>query len=1798
MSLFALLPLLFLCSLNRACTAGEVYHIMTNSNDDLCTASCLTLSQFATNSSYYIHSNTTLIFHPETHYLTANLTLSHLYNFSMNVEGPLTTAQIKCTSASHIVLYSIQHVHISNLQFIGCEGNQVKKVEKFLLQDTIFEGQGYGGSALQLTETTAQIVNVTYVLNHGACITDLRFPVPVCYGGAIFAYYSEVSLTRSRFKQNSAHVGGAIFANNTIIRVNNCTINGNEALTGGSLCILNGSLIIEGSEFSSNHALEVDGGVLLTFNSNVSIKASRFDNNYAASPYGDVFGGVLSCRGTDILIEASNFVNNYAATFGGVLFCHSSTVLIKESNFLNNSATKYGGVLYSGDSRFAIETSVFLRNLAETGGVLYSSSSNITIQVSEFSSNRANRDGGILQSDSSNIAIKECDFKNNSVASRVGVMFSTVNSNDIQIDDSNYTNNSPIGAGIQKTTDHATTEVYYDIIPTVTDTMDNCTASCLMLSQFATDFTNRYLNSNVTLFFLPGSHYLTVNLTISNTDVSLVGSMNSTPKIVCRNNSNIFFLYSQHVNITNLEFIGCGGNQIINIAKFVLQDTTFKGKNESETSLELIETTATIVNCTFLANRKGKMKFVEVGFNLLFGPEPVGGAIIITSSIIDIARSTLEGNQLQAGYGGAIFVEKHSAINLNHVTFVNNFGEYGGVLYSASSSVTINACNFVRNTATYGGALYFFNSNITLEASEFDENFAIRDGGASFFQHSNIRMSNNVFTNNNSTIGAVFYAADHSEIMYQNSLSISNNSAYSYAAIYLTDSKFYGQNSGHATFSNNLGSLVTFDSNITFSGYIMFTNNHPPQNSSVNFEEGGAITLFQSNAFFEGTCNFVDNHASNGGAISSTESKLYISGNATVAQNMATQNGGGVYLSNSEMNLQQKSVFVLFNNTAVHKGGGVHAISSTIITTSAYAATTETNELYYAGSRLYFTQNTAQRGGGLSLEGSAKLYVLKYSLIRVTLTLGFNATIFTANIADYGGAVYVDDYTNPGTCATLLETECFLQVLAIYDIYHIRLISDRYTETQNIQFTQNYARVSGSTLYGGLLDRCAVSPFAEIRHIYRLYLGRRGEGKNYFDDIAVSKYYNLDRFGNILDKFLITTNISISSPPVNTCLCMRNELNCTYQNHVIEVKKGEAFIVSLVAVDQIGQPVNATIQTSLHFTESGLAEGQLAREIPDKCTDLTFNVISPHDSEKLTLYASDGPCKDVALSVGTVAIHFLPCSCPIGFQILGTNSINCTCNCHSDIRLHVKECDSLTGKVIKSSQSRAWISYINDTNITGYLVYSNCPFDYCDSLSSPINLSQPNGADAQCAFNRSSLLCGSCQSGFSLSLGSSHCLSCPSYWPALLIAITIVAVLAGIALVALLLILNMTVAVGTLNGLIFYANVVHSNKSILLPFQTTNFNTVFISWLNLETGIDTCYFLGMNTYIKTWLQLAFPAYVILLVVLVIIISSYSNRFSNLIGKKDPVATLATLLLLSYAKVLEVCFKSLSIGILTYPDGLSEMLWLPDATVKYLTGKHIPLFIAAVLILLVGLVYSALLFSWQWLLYLPGWRIFQWSRNSKIQTFIETYHKPYTPKHRYWTGLLLIVRIILYLVAAVNVSNDPTVALTAISFMVCFIFALRLFIGSRMYRKWPVDVLETFFYLNILSFAIFTWYSLNNLASNQEAAAYTSVILTFITLLLIILYHVYTYTIVFSKIKYTRLDKMLNRLFADKPKPKRPPPDDDIHQFNELLDMIDRPVNTNDYNVPLKQKVTKPTQSVVEVYNPQLAPLDTKEVNNA
>lgn len=129
------------------------------------------------------------------------------------------------------------------------------------------------------------------------------------------------------------------------------------------------------------------------------------------------------------------------------------------------------------------------------------------------------------------------------------------------------------------------------------------------------------------------------------------------------------------------------------------------------------------------------------------------------------------------------------------------------------------------------------------------------------------------------------------------------------------------------------------------------------------------------------------------------------------------------------------------------------------------------------------------------------------------------------------------------------------------------------------------------------------------------------------------------------------------------------------------------------------------------------------------------------------------------------------------------------------------------------------------------------------------------------------------------------------------------------------------------------------------------------------------------------------------------IGHYSQKFVQLIGKSDPVATFSTLILICYAKLILIIIIVFSSAEPNYPtDGEPRKVWFPDASVKYFEGKHVPLIIVAVMITIVGVLYTLLLLFWQLFLRAPAWRIFRWTRNTKLNGFIGTYHTPFHVSH--------------------------------------------------------------------------------------------------------------------------------------------------------------------------------------------------------
>ena len=1146
-----------------------------------------------------------------------------------------------------------------------------------------------------------------------------------------------------------------------------------------------------------------------------------------------------------------------------------------------------------------------------------------------------------------------------------------------------------------------------------------------------------------------------------------------------------------------------------------------------------------VINCRFMHNRASTIRGVLVAYNssLYLARSTcsnntanlaiIGGVMVMTGSKVDIDNNAFINNAAQEGVvivayndivtinsstfannsanisGGVMTTFGNSSFNINNSSFTNNSaGLYGSVILcrdSVGGSFKISDSFFTNNSASYHGVITTFgNSLFDINNSTFTNNRA-RDGGVmwtSMASNSSFNISNSAFINNIAAYGGVGWITA-SSLVVSNSVFLNNKATKFGAVIRCSDGTLNIDNSNfssnvvfnrgggvffirqcstdisYSEFSQNNGSIYAINSNVTFSGYLKFENFTEPiiATNEVTSQEGGAITSFQSTVTFtrKSTVHFSNNQASHGGSILATESKITMYGETTIADSMANSSGGGISLKQSR--LQIKGNCKLDKNIAV-RGGGIHATSSTIAV--------------YKPGTLKITNNSAEFGGGIYLEVNPKLYVLKNTCDYVFYNVSY-LIHFTGNHANRGGAMYVMDDTNSGACSP--DIKCFIQALALYQ-FSIKC-EFGYLTTVNILFSENTASEQGPNLFGGLLDRCIPSPFAEVYQTSRTHYS----GVTYLENIS-----NIE-----LD--------SISSQPVRVCFCnSKHEPDCSYQPPTIRVMKGKAFNISLAAVDQVNHTVDANVIAYLLSSDGGLGEGQQTQSVETNhyCTDLTFNVFSPHKAETLILYA-DGPCGRVALSTNHVTIQFIDCSCPVGFEPLSNSQspTRCECVCDSALSPYITECNITTSSVWRQG-TKTWITHINDTEPPGFVIYRYCPFDYCQPQTKnvSINFNLPNGADSQCAYNRTGVLCGACKEDLSLSLASSHCVLCHAQWPAVCSVILLAAAIAGILLVTTLLALNMTVSVGLINGFIFYANIVSAGRAIFLPSSEPSFPSVFVAWLNLDIGIDVCFIDSLNTYTKTWLELAFPVYIISLVVTVIIVSEYSPRFAGLIGKRDPVSTLATLILLSYAKLLSVTITALSSAVLHYPGGQQETVWLPDGNVPYFQGKHIPLVLVALLIIILGLPYTILLLLWQWIVRAPRWKVFNWTRNSKLNAFITTYHVPHNSKYRYWTGMLLLVRVFLYIHASVIIPSNPQTFPLVTGFLVGGLIVFKIIFGRRVYENSFVDTVDTVLYFNLSTFTLFSLYDFKANIMKQTAVAYISTFITFILFIGAIVYHVF------------------------------------------------------------------------------------------
>lgn len=328
----------------------------------------------------------------------------------------------------------------------------------------------------------------------------------------------------------------------------------------------------------------------------------------------------------------------------------------------------------------------------------------------------------------------------------------------------------------------------------------------------------------------------------------------------------------------------------------------------------------------------------------------------------------------------------------------------------------------------------------------------------------------------------------------------------------------------------------------------------------------------------------------------------------------------------------------------------------------------------------------------------------------------------------------------------------------------------------------------------------------------------------------------------------------ISSEPFGVCLCREGQVVCNETSITKHLYPGDSFHIRAAVVGQ----KNGTVPGVVHAefvgpTNTSLSALQESQRTGRVCTSLTYTAFSLDQDATLVLTAENTTSTfPVDLKPPHVFIEFLPC--PVAFFLSGEGR----CDCLPELKeINVNISCDISSQTIHLSPP-FWIGRLADS---GKLAYQICPFDYCKGTAIDIML---NDTDHQCDFNRSGTLCGACRSGFSLALGSSQCMNCSEWYPGVLLTLTFL--VAGIFLVGFLTLCNLTVSDGTINGLIFYANIVHMihttffpqdkvSKSVLAPLS------VFIAWLNLDFGFEVCLYDSMDTYAKVWLQFVFPIYI-------------------------------------------------------------------------------------------------------------------------------------------------------------------------------------------------------------------------------------------------------------------------------------------------------------------------------------------------
>ena len=643
-----------------------------------------------------------------------------------------------------------------------------------------------------------------------------------------------------------------------------------------------------------------------------------------------------------------------------------------------------------------------------------------------------------------------------------------------------------------------------------------------------------------------------------------------------------------------------------------------------------------------------------------------------------------------------------------------------------------------------------------------------------------------------------------------------------------------------------------------------------------------------------------------------------------------------------------------------------------------------------------FFNNTSLYGGALDLYNTVAF-------------IHQDSNLYFANnhATMHGGAIYIDSSSTNVQSQDICPIQFIGNHAPIFLLENINQISS----TVNVTFKNNtVGPISNShlqSLYANVYYACSWYP----NTLTQIYLGKRYRPINGTRQSVYNQMFSFvlnECTGN--DTSIRNEHLSIAAylpcpcdknKKFNAGQCINADINDSLQLG-INVTVGISFNISLITLDVIGSIGHSSyLYSEVSSSESAniltLPREQRSRSFSineGNCTPIHFTIYS------LNLTIPKFGILHLSLSRNNDhRLHFtLIDKCLIGFSLQrnADGLYGCTCG-EFFSKLPMKndvKCNSVSGKV-ERIDIRSWLSVLNDR-----VEYTQlCLPAYCTSIHSEFNIAQP---DVLCNPHHTGRACGACDNGFGKKFGSKYCRKCCNVW---LVTILLFGVL-GIILVLIIHLLKLTITIGTINGLIFFCNVVSINENVFFNSSKFSYIRLLVSLINLDLGFEMCFYKEMTEIAKTGLQFVFPLYLWLLMFIIIMVERHYFRSRKSTHSAVPV--LGTLIFLSYSKLLRTTISVFSFVTVRYSEEDSDfsrskyfIAWQPDPNITYLEWPHIVLFLVALVFTVFFILPLAFAFTF------PKFVL----RSKKMSYFfplLDSVYAPYKNHYRFWFGVRIIV----------------------------------------------------------------------------------------------------------------------------------------------------------------------------------------------